>query len=98
MHAGLANQPPNETWVPSPVNRPIWPPGEPRGRRRHRRQPARRRPARRPRHPHHPLRRHRRRPAVIVFYRGAWCPYCNLALSAYQAQLLPVLTERERGA
>ena len=35
------------------------------------------------------------RPAVIVFYRGAWCPYCNLALSAYQAQLLPVLTERD---
>src|ERR1700722_10379808 len=28
------------------------------------------------------------RPAVIVFYRGAWCPYCNLALSTYQAQLL----------
>ena len=35
------------------------------------------------------------RPAVIVFYRGAWCPYCNLALSTYQAQLLPALVERE---
>jgi peroxiredoxin len=32
--------------------------------------------------------------SVLVFYRGAWCPYCNLALSAYQAQLLPPLTER----
>jgi peroxiredoxin len=34
------------------------------------------------------------RPAVIVFYRGAWCPYCNLALNTYQAQLLAALTER----
>lgn len=33
-------------------------------------------------------------PAVLVFYRGAWCPYCNIALSAYQAQLLPQLIER----
>jgi peroxiredoxin len=32
--------------------------------------------------------------SVLVFYRGAWCPYCNIALSAYQAQLLPELTER----
>ena len=32
--------------------------------------------------------------SVLVFYRGAWCPYCNIALSAYQAQLLPQLTER----
>jgi peroxiredoxin len=30
-------------------------------------------------------------PAVIVFYRGGWCPYCNLALRAYQAELLPQL-------
>ncbi len=22
------------------------------------------------------------RAAVVVFYRGAWCPYCNLALRA----------------
>ena len=35
------------------------------------------------------------RPAVIVFYRGAWCPYCNLALRTYQEQLLPALTERD---
>jgi peroxiredoxin len=32
--------------------------------------------------------------AVLIFYRGAWCPYCNIALSAYQADLLPQLTER----
>lgn len=30
-------------------------------------------------------------PAVIVFYRGGWCPYCNLALRAYQQELLPQL-------
>ncbi len=34
------------------------------------------------------------RPAVLVFYRGAWCPYCNLALATYQAQLLPQLQQR----
>jgi len=27
-------------------------------------------------------------PVVITFYRGAWCPYCHLALRAYQ-QALP---------
>ncbi|NET48873.1 MAG: AhpC/TSA family protein [Merismopedia sp. SIO2A8] len=27
-------------------------------------------------------------PVVIVFYRGGWCPYCNLELRAYQ-QILP---------
>jgi peroxiredoxin len=32
--------------------------------------------------------------SVLVFYRGAWCPYCNIALSAYQEQLLPQLTAR----
>jgi peroxiredoxin len=32
--------------------------------------------------------------SVLVFYRGVWCPYCNIALHAYQAQLLPQLTER----
>lgn len=26
-------------------------------------------------------------PAVVTFYRGAWCPYCNLQLHAYQAIL-----------
>jgi peroxiredoxin len=34
------------------------------------------------------------RPAVVVLYRGAWCPYCNLTLRAYQESLVPVLTER----
>lgn len=33
-------------------------------------------------------------PAVIVFYRGAWCPYCNLALRAYQEKLVPELDRR----
>jgi peroxiredoxin len=30
-------------------------------------------------------------PAVIVFYRGGWCPYCNAALRTYQRELLPEL-------
>jgi peroxiredoxin len=33
-------------------------------------------------------------PAVLVFYRGGWCPYCNIALRAYQAQLVPALAEK----
>lgn len=33
-------------------------------------------------------------PAAVVLYRGAWCPYCNLTLRAYEAQLLPGLAER----
>jgi peroxiredoxin len=32
--------------------------------------------------------------SVLVFYRGSWCPYCNIALSAYQTELLPRLAER----
>jgi peroxiredoxin len=32
-------------------------------------------------------------PAVIVFYRGGWCPYCNLALRTYQRELLPQLED-----
>lgn len=27
-------------------------------------------------------------PVILTFYRGGWCPYCNLELRAYQ-QLLP---------
>lgn len=27
-------------------------------------------------------------PVVVTFYRGGWCPYCNLELRAYQ-QILP---------
>ncbi len=30
-------------------------------------------------------------PAVVVFYRGGWCPYCNIALRTYQRELLPEL-------
>ena len=25
-----------------------------------------------------------RGPAVVTFYRGGWCPYCNLQLAAFQ--------------
>ncbi|MDQ1084587.1 MULTISPECIES: peroxiredoxin-like family protein [Microbacterium] len=32
--------------------------------------------------------------AVVVFYRGAWCPYCNITLRAYQEKLVPALHER----
>jgi peroxiredoxin len=32
-------------------------------------------------------------PAVLVFYRGGWCPYCNLALHQYQTQLVPQLVQ-----
>ncbi len=34
------------------------------------------------------------RPAVVVLYRGAWCPYCNLTLKVYGEELLEPLTER----
>jgi peroxiredoxin len=30
-------------------------------------------------------------PAVVTFYRGGWCPYCNIQLRAYQA-VLPDMT------
>jgi peroxiredoxin len=30
-------------------------------------------------------------PVVLTFYRGGWCPYCNIQLRAYQA-ILPELT------
>ncbi|HET6703591.1 peroxiredoxin-like family protein [Amycolatopsis sp.] len=32
-------------------------------------------------------------PAVLVFYRGQWCPYCNLTLRTYQQELLPELAK-----
>ena len=31
---------------------------------------------------------------VIVFYRGAWCPYCNLALATYRSSLSGPLAQR----
>jgi peroxiredoxin len=34
------------------------------------------------------------RRGVLVFYRGAWCPYCNIALNSYQADLLGELEQR----
>jgi len=27
----------------------------------------------------------RRKPAIIVFYRGAWCPFCNIYLNALES-------------
>ncbi len=33
-------------------------------------------------------------PAVIVFYRGAWCPYCNPMLHRYELELREPLAER----
>ncbi len=35
--------------------------------------------------------------AVLILYRGAWCPYCNIALRTYQSELLPSLRERGIG-
>src|SRR5215469_7568923 len=29
-------------------------------------------------------------PVVVVFYRGAWCPYCNLQLAAFQGALADI--------
>ena len=31
-------------------------------------------------------------PVVLTFYRGGWCPYCNLQLRAYQ-RILPAIRE-----
>ncbi len=31
-------------------------------------------------------------PIVLIFYRGGWCPYCNLALRSYQA-ILPEIKQ-----
>lgn len=31
------------------------------------------------------------RPAVVVLYRGDWCPFCNLTLRTYQHELVPAL-------
>jgi peroxiredoxin len=33
-------------------------------------------------------------PIVMSFYRGQWCPYCHLALRAYQQALLQLQTRR----
>jgi hypothetical protein len=34
------------------------------------------------------------RPAVVVFYRGAWCPYCNLALVERGVELIAVSPQK----
>ena len=34
------------------------------------------------------------RAAVVVFYRGSWCPYCNLALGSYRSELAGPLAEQ----
>jgi peroxiredoxin len=34
------------------------------------------------------------RTAVVVLYRGAWCPHCNLALRTCQQDLVPELERR----
>jgi thiol-disulfide isomerase/thioredoxin len=28
-------------------------------------------------------------PVIVTFYRGGWCPHCNLELRAFQRVLLP---------
>jgi peroxiredoxin len=32
-------------------------------------------------------------PGVVIFYRGTWCPYCNIALRTYREQLVAPLAE-----
>jgi peroxiredoxin len=32
--------------------------------------------------------------SILVLYRGVWCPYCNIALRTYQAELTPELGRR----
>ena len=34
------------------------------------------------------------RPAVVVLYRGAWCPYCNVTLKTYQEKVVGELDAR----
>jgi peroxiredoxin len=33
-------------------------------------------------------------PAVLIFYRGEWCPYCNLQLRTFQANLAQLAEHR----
>jgi peroxiredoxin len=33
------------------------------------------------------------KPMILTFYRGGWCPYCNLELRAYQALLSAIRAE-----
>jgi peroxiredoxin len=34
-----------------------------------------------------------KKPVILTFYRGGWCPYCNLELRAYQALLADIHAE-----
>lgn len=34
------------------------------------------------------------RTTVVVFYRGGWCPYCNVTLRTYERDLVPELQAR----
>ena len=68
--------------------------GTPRRCRRGRNRSGGCRSPRRERCEHHALRRDRGKSAAVIFYRGAWCPDCNIALATYQEQLVPELTER----
>jgi peroxiredoxin len=36
------------------------------------------------------------RPLIVVFYRGGWCPYCNLELRAWQEKLADVNAQGAR--
>jgi peroxiredoxin len=33
-----------------------------------------------------------RRPAIVIFYRGGWCPYCSVTLRAYE-EIFPKIVE-----
>jgi peroxiredoxin len=35
--------------------------------------------------------------SVLVFYRGAWCPYCNITLDTYQRELVSEVAGRGVG-
>ena len=35
-------------------------------------------------------------PVIVTFYRGGWCPYCNLELRAYQAVLPRIIAAGAR--
>jgi len=32
-------------------------------------------------------------PVILTFYRGGWCPFCNLQLKSYQAHLAEIRTK-----
>ena len=36
-------------------------------------------------------------PVVLIFYRGGWCPFCNLALRSYQAILPQIQSAGDPG-